>query len=399
MVFFSLTRSFPEANQRHYTFILEGLLEVKQSLDKQGVTFVVQPISPEQGVLRLAKDACLLVVDKGYLRIQRQWRHDVASHLQCPLFQIETDVVIPLQTVSQKEEYAAATIRPKIIKHLQTFLVPIDSEPLQKTCMKHHFKSLNLSNISRLITELQLDSTVKPSPIYHGGTSHALRFLRRFIEQKLPLFSKLRNDPGKEYCSSLSPYLHFGHISPLTIAIKVKATKDPNTGAYLEEFIIRRELSMNYVYYNTAYDTFEGLPLWAKTTLLKHEKDPRPDLYTEKELESAQTHDPFWNAAEREMTQTGKMQGYMRRYWGKKIIEWTQSPMKAFQLALYLNNKYELDGRDPNGYTGVAWCFGKHDRAWKERPIFGKVRYMNDAGLTRKFDMTPYIEKSLDSFT
>jgi len=181
--------------------------------------------------------------------------------------------------------------------------------------------------------------------------------------------------------------------------MKIRATKDPNTGMYLEELIIRRELSMNYVYYNTAYDTFEGLPLWAKTTLLKHEKDPRPYLYSKEELETAQTHDPFWNAAEKEMTQTGKMQGYMRMYWGKKILEWTKSPQDAFQIALSLNNKYELDGRDPNGFTGIAWCFGKHDRAWKERPIFGKVRYMNDTGLTRKFNMTPYIEKSLDSFT
>jgi deoxyribodipyrimidine photo-lyase len=204
----------------------------------------------------------------------------------------------------------------------------------------------------------------------------------------------LRNDPNKEYCSNLSPYLHFGQISPLTIALKIQATKDSNTGAFLEELIVRRELSMNYVYFNITYDSFDSLPSWAKTTLLKHAKDPRPYLYTEEELETAHTHDSFWNAAQREMTQTGKMHGYMRMYWGKKIIEWTSSPKEAFQLALRLNNKYELDGRDPNGFTGVAWCFGKHDRAWKERPIFGKVRYMNDAGLTRKFDMSTYIQKS-----
>ena len=391
VVFFGLTPSYPEANQRHYSFMLEGLREIQQSLEKQGITFVIQPISPEQGIKRLATDACLVVVDRGYLRIQRQWRQIIAQQVRCPLLQVETDVIVPIDVVSQKEEYAAATIRPKILKNLEKFLVPIEPEPLQKTCTMHHFDSLDLSDIPRLMTNLQIDSTVKPSALFHGGTSAALRFLRRFITQKLPCFSELRNDPSKEFCSYLSPYLHFGQISPLTIALKIHATKDPNTDAFLEELIVRRELSMNYVYFNKDYDSFTGLPSWAKTTLLNHVKDPRPYLYTEEELEAAQTHDPFWNAAQREMTQTGKMQGYMRMYWGKKIIEWTSSPPEAFQLALRMNNKYELDGRDPNGFAGVAWCFGKHDRAWKDRPIFGKVRYMNDAGLTRKFDMTSYI--------
>jgi deoxyribodipyrimidine photo-lyase len=151
---------------------------------------------------------------------------------------------------------------------------------------------------------------------------------------------------------------------------------------------------MNYVYYNLTYDSFDGLPSWAKTTLLRHTQDPRQYIYTKDEFEQAKTHDPFWNAAQLEMKHTGKMHGYMRMYWGKKILEWTKSPQDAFQIALSLNNKYELDGRDPNGFTGIAWCFGKHDRAWKERPIFGKVRYMNDAGLTRKFNMKNYVEKS-----
>jgi deoxyribodipyrimidine photo-lyase len=393
VVFFGLTDSFPEANQRHYVFMLEGLQEMTKSLEKRGIPFIIQHISPEKGILLLAKDASLVVVDRGYLRIQREWRNQAAKHLHCPLIQVETDVVVPIETVSQKEEYAAATIRPKIHKNLGTFLVPLISKPLQRTCIKHHFKSLDLSNITSIISGLHLDSKVKPSFLFKGGTSHALRFLCRFIEQKLPLFSELRNDPSKEYCSYMSPYLHFGQISPLTIALKIHTTRDSNTGAYLEELLVRRELSMNYIYYNVSYDSFDGLPLWAKTTLLKHAKDPRQYIYTKDEFEEAKTHDLFWNAAQREMIKTGKMQGYMRMYWGKKIIEWTKSPQEAFQLALYLNNKYELDGRDPNGFSGVAWCFGKHDRAWQERPIFGKVRYMKDTGLTRKFTMNEYLGK------
>ena len=393
VVFFGLTTLFPEANERHYFFMLEGLQETAQSLEKQGIAFFIQQVSPEKGIISIAKNASLVVVDRGYLRIQRQWRQYAAQHLRCPLVQVETDVVVPIETVSQKEEYAAATIRPKILKHLKTFLKPLTSSPLQHSSFKYYFETLDLSNISRLVSELPLDHTVKQSSLFHGGTAHALRFLRRFIQQKHSLFSELRNDPSKEYCSNMSPYLHFGQISPLSIALKNHAINDSNTEAYLEELIIRRELSMNYVYYNSKYDSFYGLPSWAKTTLLRHVKDSRNYIYTREELEQAQTHDPYWNAAQQEMVQTGKMQGYMRMYWGKKILEWARSPQDAYQIALWLNNRYELDGRDPNGFAGVAWCFGKHDRAWKERPIFGKVRYMNDAGLTRKFDMKRYTDQ------
>lgn len=394
VVFFGLTSSFPEANERHYLFMLQGLQETANELEKRGIPFVIQQISPEKGVLSISKNASLTVTDRGYLRIQRQWRQYAAAHLRCPLIQVESDVVVPIKTVSQKEEYAAATIRPKIHKHLETFLLPLTSEHLQRTYMKHHFESLDLSNISSIVSTLHLDHTVKPSSLFLGGTSHALRLLHRFMQQKLPLFTELRNDPSKEYCSYMSPYLHFGQISPLTIALKIHATGCSNIGAYLEELIVRRELSMNYVYYNLTYDSFDGLPSWAKTTLLRHTQDLRQYIYTKDELEQAKTHDSFWNAAQLEMKHTGKMHGYMRMYWGKKILEWTKSPQDAFQIALSLNNKYELDGRDPNGFAGIAWCFGKHDRAWKERPIFGKVRYMNNAGLTRKFNMKNYVEKS-----
>ncbi len=206
-------------------------------------------------------------------------------------------------------------------------------------------------------------------------------------------YEELKNDPTKECVSNMSPFLHFGQISPLHIALRVSETDSPGKDAYLEELIVRRELSVNFVFYNKNYDAFEGLPEWAKKTLKEHEKDPREYVYTLEELENAETHDPYWNAAQREMTLRGKMHGYMRMYWGKKIIEWSRTPENAFKTAVYLNNKYELDGRGPNGFTGVAWCFGKHDRPWKERPIFGKIRYMNANGLKRKFDADGYVAK------
>jgi deoxyribodipyrimidine photo-lyase len=150
---------------------------------------------------------------------------------------------------------------------------------------------------------------------------------------------------------------------------------------------------MNFVHYNPRYDTPEALPDWARKTLREHGKDRREYLYSLPDLEGARTHDPYWNAAQDEMVATGRMHNYMRMYWGKKILEWSATPDEAFRTALYLNNKYELDGRDPNGFAGVAWCFGKHDRPWSERKIFGKVRYMNAAGLERKFDMGAYVRK------
>jgi deoxyribodipyrimidine photo-lyase len=394
IVFFGLTSGFPEANERHYFFMLQGLQETAKTLENREISFIIQQVSPEKGVILLSKNASLVVTDKGYLRIQRQWRQYAAQHVRCPLIQVESDVIVPVTTASQKEEYTAATLRPKVKKQLNKFLQPLQIQNLQTHLHHHSLDSLDLSNSSNIISHLPIHHHIKPSPVFHGGTSYALLLLEQFINQKLSYFSELRNDPGKDYCSHMSPYLHFGQISPSTIALQILRANDPNTEAYLEELIIRRELSMNYVSYNPSYDSFEGLPSWAKQTLLSHAKDKRPYLYSSEELETADTHDPYWNAAQHELINTGKMQGYMRMYWGKKILEWTQNPKEAFHIALSLNNKYELDGRDPNGFTGVAWCFGKHDRAWQERPIFGKVRYMNAAGLTRKFDMDVYIKKS-----
>jgi deoxyribodipyrimidine photo-lyase len=150
---------------------------------------------------------------------------------------------------------------------------------------------------------------------------------------------------------------------------------------------------MNFVNFNDRYDSYDCLPEWAKQTLRAHKSDRRQYQYSFEELEEARTHDPYWNAAQREMVLFGKMHNYMRMYWGKKILEWTRKPEDAFRVALQLNNKYELDGRDPNGFTGVAWCFGKHDRPWQERKVFGKVRYMNAEGLRRKFDMDAYVRR------
>jgi deoxyribodipyrimidine photo-lyase len=392
IVFFGITDDFPEANERHYTFMLEGLRAVKQSLKKRGIRMVVLHQSPETGAVQLAKGASLAVVDRGYLKIQKKWRGDAATKMNCPLIQVETDVIVPVEEASSKEEYAAATIRSKIQKKLSHFLVPLKQSEPALDSLSLDFDSFDIEDTGKTISRLHIDRSVKNVKSFQGGTKEARNRLEEFLEGKLDQFPELRNDPTFDYLSHMSPYLHFGQISPLFIALKALETKSSGTEAFLEELVVRRELSMNFVFYNKKYDSYEAIPEWAKKTLRTHKKDKRQYAYTLEELESAKTHDPYWNAAQKEMVIKGKMHGYMRMYWGKKIIEWSKTPEEAFRRALYLNNKYELDGRDPNGFTGVAWCFGKHDRPWGERPIFGNVRYMNDKGLRRKFDADGYVQ-------
>ena len=393
IVFFGLTDAFPGANERHYHFMLEGLRTVFRDLRDRGIGMIVERVSPEIGAVEFADKASLIVCDCGYLKVQCQWRQYAAEHIACPLLQVESDVVVPVEVASNKEEYSAATLRRKILPLLFKYLVPLQEETPRIDSSKLEHRSYDISDISGALSDLNIDRAVKPVGGFHGATDEAKKRLAEFISHKLDRYEELRNDPNEDGLSNLSPYLHFGQISPLFIALQVSRHHSPGSHAFLEELIVRRELSMNFIHYNQHYDSFDGLADWAKSTLIEHKKNPRGYLYPLEELEQAKTHDPYWNAAQIEMVATGKMHGYMRMYWGKKILEWTASPEKAFSTALYLNNKYELDGRDPNGFTGVAWCFGKHDRPWGRRPIFGNVRYMSADGLKRKFDADKYARR------
>ena len=393
IVYFGLTHRYPEANLRHYVFLLEGLKETRERLEKRGIRMIIRKESPENGIGRISSRACLVVVDRGYTRIQRDWRKKAAEGITCPLYQVESDVVVPVEIASSKEEYMASTFRPKIRRYLKDYLIPLKKQPLRRDSLGVKLESLTLDNLDKELESLEIDRSVSPSSHIFGGTSKAKAKLSTFIKKGLNTYEELKNDPNADNVSGMSPYLHFGQISPLYIALQVNKNISKGKDAYLEELIIRRELSMNFVFYNPRYDSFEGLPSWAKSDLIEHMKDQREYEYSLEDLERAQTHDPYWNAAQKEMVQTGKMHGYMRMYWGKKILEWIKNPAEAFQIALYLNNKYEIDGRDPNGFTGVAWCFGKHDRPWPSRPVFGKVRSMSSSGLQKKFDVDGYVKK------
>ena len=391
---FGLTDGYPEANERHYTFLLEGLRETQQALGQRGVRLIVRPESPEVAAVRLAEDASLVVTDRGYTRHQKAWRKHVAERADCRVVQVESDVVVPVEVASDKREYSAATLRPRLHRQLPKFLAPLEPTKLNRDSLDIPLKSVALEDMDALLADLRIDRGAGRVRAFTGGTSQANQRLSAFIERRLRRYATERNDPSLDIQSHQSPYLHFGQVSPLEIAWKIQVARGvPQVAkeAYLEELIVRRELAINYVHYNPRYDTYDSLPEWAKRTLAEHAADRRPAIYTASQLERAATADPYWNAAMREMLMTGKMHNYMRMYWGKKILEWTRDPRRAFRRLLALNNKYFLDGRDPSGWANVAWCFGLHDRPWGERPIFGKIRYMNAAGLQRKFDIQAYV--------
>lgn len=293
LVYFGLTDKNPDANQRHYLFMLEGLKEIQRSLNEIRVQLVVLHESPEIGAIEMAKDASLMVTDRGYMLNQIKWREYVAENVKCPMIQIESDVVVPVEYASSKEEYSAATIRKKIKSKLGDFLVPVERQIPAKESMDMNYNSISIQDENKALSQLKIDRSVKEVEYYHGGTSQAFKHLKIFLKNKLNKFSDLRNDPTQDYASHMSPYLHFGQISPLYIALMVSSIDIPGKDAYLEELIVRRELSMNFAFYNPNYHNIQGLPHWAKKTLEEHSKDERDYLYSIDEFEGAETHDPY----------------------------------------------------------------------------------------------------------
>jgi deoxyribodipyrimidine photo-lyase len=400
LVAFGLMDDYPEANLRHYTFMLDGLSETRAVLASRGIKMVVRRGHPSAVALKLGRRASMIVCDRGYLKHQRDWRVRLAQQAPCPVVQVESDVVVPLEVVSDKAEYAARTIRPKIHRNLEAYLVG-----LKRTKVKHQSLGLKISGIdledtAGLLRKLKLDRSVPPvSDFFKGGTSWAVKRFDEFMRRRLKYYDQNSNQPQTNDLSHMSPYLHFGQISPLYLALKTGRAADSLKTvkeAYIEQLIVRRELAMNFAYHTPDYDAYTCIPGWAEKTLAEHARDKRDYIYSRRQLENAATHDAYWNASMLEMKHTGFMHNYMRMYWGKKILEWSETPQKAFRTTLALNNKYFLDGRDPNSYTGVAWIYGVHDRAWTERPIFGKTRYMAASGLERKCDIAAYVKKVND---
>lgn len=394
-VVFCLAPEFLGATLRHYRFMLKGLAGLETGLKKLQIGFFLLRGNPEKEIPRfcLTQQVGAIVSDFSPLRINYHWKTEVTRAVKMAFFEVDAHNIVPCWIASPKQEYAAYTFRPKIKRLLPEFLTDIPG------IIKHPFSMSAqppLVSWQKAEAGLKINSNVNELTIFKPGEKAATAAMRTFIENKLASYDLERNDPTKEGQSGLSPYLHFGQLSAQRLAYLVKQAEAPGvyTEAFLEELIIRRELSDNFCFYNDRYDSVEAFPHWARKTLAEHTADPRQYLYSTGEFESAETHDPLWNAAQREMALTGKMHGYMRMYWAKKILEWTETPEQALQAAIYLNDKYSLDGRDPNGYAGIAWSIGGvHDRAWFQRPIFGKIRYMSYGGSKSKFNIENYIEK------
>ena len=398
LVYFAGIANFPHANLRHYVFLQQGFTDIEEDLAERNISFVMRR-APNESHERLLEDAkaAMCIGDENPMRAPESWRRILAERLCVPFWTVDADVVVPSKLI-EKAQFGAYTIRPRLYKLLPEYLVPYEN-PTANVAWKRPQDFL-ADDLREDMTKgwKEFDRSVRPVPEWQGGTHAGLKRLKLFTSNMLASYESHRNKPETDGTSALSPYLHYGHVGPQTIALTVAqaAEADPSLKpakeSYFNELIAWRELSINFVKYNPNYDNALAAEDWAKKTIAEHARDERDYLYTLEQLEAGETYDELWNAAQIQMVEHGWMHNYMRMYWGKKIVEWTPDVDSAMQAAVYLNDKYFLDGRDPNGYSGIAWAvLGKFDRAWGSRPIFGKRRYMSGASTGRKFNSKEYI--------
>jgi deoxyribodipyrimidine photo-lyase len=395
VVFLAPVPFYPRANLRHYRFLTEGIPDIAEGLTARGVGFVLRTY-PEHSLLKFCEQVrpAIVIGDENPMREPEQWRVKVAHKLRVPLWTVDADVIVPTKLLL-KEQFAARTIRPRIHALLPQFLVREQNVKAQVRWISQP-RVQSLPPHEDITAAWKLDRSVQPVSAWQGGSKPGLRMLQEFVAERLAEYPEARNRPELNGTSQLSPYLHFGHVGSLTVALAVQGSDAPARAkdAFLEQVIVRRELAINFVRFSPDYDSMECLESWARRSLNEHVRDRRAFIYREDQLEQGLTHDPLWNAAQKQMVLTGWMHNFLRMYWAKKILEWSPSVGAAYQRAVQLNDRYELDGRDPNGYAGIAWAIvGKHDRAWSERPVYGKIRYMSLASTGRKFDSKRYIEQ------
>ena len=375
----------------------------------------------------LAKEACVVVTDDFPAFFLPRMISAASTRLGVFLELVDSNGLLPLRGADQifKTAYAFRRFLQKNLPEYLTehpgayplkglrlpVLEAVPRDILRKwppTVLKSGKK------MKELLAKLPIDHRVGVVE-GEGGAVRGERKLQEFLENGLCVYTQKRNDPEMEVTSGLSPYLHFGHISAHRIFHEVAKKEGwffdrmapgadgrrqgwwgmgENAEAFLDQLITWRELGFNMCSKTQDYDRYESLPTWALDTLSQHEGDVRPVLYTQKELESASTHDALWNAAQRQLVREGRIHNYLRMLWGKKILEWSPTPKEALKIMIELNNKYALDGRDPNSYSGIFWILGRYDRAWgPERPIFGKIRYMSSRNTARKLRVKGYLKR------
>ncbi|XP_053315662.1 deoxyribodipyrimidine photo-lyase-like isoform X2 [Spea bombifrons] len=394
-VTFCLVPKFLNATIRHYGFMLKGLQEVAEECKGLNIPFHLLIGYAKDVLPAFVEEHSIagVVTDFSPLRVPMRWVEDVCEKLpkDVPLVQVDAHNIVPCWSASNKQEYGARTIRKKIHDQLAQFLT--EFPPVTKHPYTPKFEAEPI-DWDKCYSSLEVDRTVKEVGWAVPGTVGGMGVLQEFLSQRLKHFNSDRNNPTKSALSNLSPWFHFGQLSVQRAIIEVQKYRSKykdSVDSFVEEAVVRRELADNFCYYNKNYDKVEGAYDWAKNTLKDHAKDKRTHLYTLEKLEAGKTHDPLWNAAQLQMVHEGKMHGFLRMYWAKKILEWTTSPEEALNFAIYLNDRFELDGRDPNGYVGCMWSIcGIHDQGWAERAVFGKIRYMNYQGCKRKFDVAEF---------
>ncbi len=393
LVYEGLTFDYPAANDRLHSFFLQGVPDTAAALRRIGAGYVFylrrRRSDPNDALYRLAGKAHSVVTDDYPVGIVARHNARVPDRIGIPYVAVDSSCIVPM-SVHEKRNYGAYTIRPRIKRALPLYLKPVDMPRLRVKWRE----ALTPPDI-RELGENEIDHSVQPSIEYTGGSRAAHARLELFLEERLYRYGRESSQPSKHATSNLSPYLHFGHISALEVALTVRAHAEEHKlmpDEFLEELIVRRELAFNFARFaGSAVESLEALPDWCKRTMEKHAGDQRPYLYSVEQFENAATHDELWNATQRELLLRGTIHGYYRMYWGKKIIEWSATYDEALRTMIRLHDVYALDGRDPNTYTNILWCFGLHDRPWGERPVFGQLRYMSLEGMKRKTDVSAYI--------
>jgi len=398
VIYFGVIPNYPNANLRHYRFLQQGLRDAAADAAEREIAFIVRRAPDTLEAFLEEVRAALLIGDENPCREPERWRRALTRRLRIPYWTVDADVVVPSR-VFNRSFTLLHHFRPRLQAELPKYLVAPPVEGGTHPYFRLHKKVARYS-LSDDITAgfTKLDRSIPPVDTFTGGTRSAMRRLGEFLKSELAAYDTNRNHPEIAGTSRLSPYLHFGNIGPLSIARAVDKAADSGKISsktrerFLEQLIGWRELAVLFVRHEPSYDTWECAAPWARKTLLEHASDPRPYKYTFAQLERGETHDELWNAAQREMTVTGWMHNYMRMYWAKKILEWAPDPATAFDWAVILNDRYQLDGRDPSGYAGIAWAIvGKLDRPWFNRPVFGLVRPMTGASTAKKFDSAAYI--------
>jgi deoxyribodipyrimidine photo-lyase len=396
VVYQRITAAYPTACDRFHTFEVEGVPEFAAAVRALGAGFVFQLPRTKQGAgadRRAVFAGAAVVVTDDCLR--------ATPKLDVQLIAVDSSCIVPMKAIPARC-YAAYSMRPRIHKVLAQHLKPVAPFTLRRECTVS-FDGLHTevqpAGIPALVAACEIDHTVPPSTAFRGGRSEAERMLSRFLDERLHRYARDKNEPSLHATSDLSPYLHYGHISALEVALAVRERAQAQklmADEFLEELIVRRELAHNFARYAPRLDSFEVLPDWARKTIEVHRADAREAVYTRAQFERAATQDDLWNATQKELMLRGKIHGYYRMYWGKKILQWSEDAETALATMLYLHDRYALDGDDPNTYTNILWCFGLHDRPWPDRPVFGTIRSMVRSGMERKTDVKAYIREIAD---